>query len=137
MQTGVKDGCTSYSLIWQKILPRLFFSICSTNFLSPKLFNYFPLLHLNIFCQTFYPHCLRINKYVQKMKGLRSQWNSAQINNRHPYQLKKLKSWEPFWSYLLNSTANPAHLPQNWPNWLNWQCSLAGSFKTLPGFLFF
>jgi hypothetical protein len=35
------------------------------------------------------------------------------MNNRHPWQLKKLKSWEPFWSYQLNSTANPAHLPQN------------------------
>jgi hypothetical protein len=28
--------------------------------------------------------------------------------------LKKWKSWEPFWSYKLNSTANSAHLPQNW-----------------------
>ena len=26
----------------------------------------------------------------------------------------KRKSWEPFWSYQLNSTANPAHLPYNW-----------------------
>ena len=25
---------------------------------------------------------------------------------------KKSKSWGPFWSYKLNSTANPAHLPQ-------------------------
>ena len=25
-------------------------------------------------------------------------------------QLKKLKSWGPFWSYQLNSTANSAHL---------------------------
>ncbi len=36
------------------------------------------------------------------------------MNIRHPGQLKKWKSWEPFWSYQLNSTANPAHLPQNW-----------------------
>ena len=28
--------------------------------------------------------------------------------------LKKSKFWEPFLSYQLNSTANPAHLPQNW-----------------------
>ena len=34
------------------------------------------------------------------------------MNNRHPWPLKKSKSWGPFWSYLLNSTANPAHLPQ-------------------------
>ena len=27
---------------------------------------------------------------------------------------KKSKSWEPFWSYLQNSTANPAHLQQKW-----------------------
>jgi hypothetical protein len=30
---------------------------------------------------------------------------------RHPGKLKK---WGPFWSYRLNSTANPAHLPQSW-----------------------
>ena len=27
---------------------------------------------------------------------------------------KKIKSWEPFWSYQLNSSADSAHLPQNW-----------------------
>ena len=27
---------------------------------------------------------------------------------------KKSKSWEPFRSYQLNGTANPAHLPQHW-----------------------
>ena len=43
-----------------------------------------------------------------------SQWISNKINIRHPGQLKKWKSWELFWSYQLNSTANPAHLPQNW-----------------------
>ena len=41
-------------------------------------------------------------------------------------QLKKSKSWEPFWSYC-----------QNGPNALNWQCSLAGSSKTAPRILFF
>ena len=29
---------------------------------------------------------------------------------------RKKKSWEPFRSCLLKSTANPAHLPQNRPN---------------------
>jgi hypothetical protein len=48
------------------------------------------------------------------MRGHGSQWISNKINIRHPGQLKKLKSWEPFWSYQLNSTANPAHLPQAW-----------------------
>jgi hypothetical protein len=36
------------------------------------------------------------------------------MNYRHPWQLKKSKSLEPFWSYQLNSIANPARLPQNW-----------------------
>ena len=36
------------------------------------------------------------------------------MNNRHPQQLKKSK---PFSSYLQNSTANPAHLPQKWAKW--------------------
>ena len=27
---------------------------------------------------------------------------------------KKSNSWVLFWSYQLNSNANPAHLPQNW-----------------------
>ena len=42
-------------------------------------------------------------------------------------------------SYQLNSTANPAHLPQIWPNFevngLAWQCCLAGSSKTAPRIL--
>ena len=48
------------------------------------------------------------------MRAHRSQWVSYKINFRHQGQLKKLKSWEPFWSYQLNSTANQANLPQNW-----------------------
>ena len=48
------------------------------------------------------------------MRGNGSQWISNKINIRHPWQLKKSNSWEPFWSYQLNSTANPAHLPPNW-----------------------
>ena len=57
-------------------------------------------------------HCLRINYYVQNTERHRSQWNSAQMNNRHPWQLKKSKSCRPFWSYLVNSTANPTHFMQ-------------------------
>ena len=49
-----------------------------------------------------------------KMWGNKLQWISHKINIRRPGQLKKTKTWEPFWSYQLNSTANPAHLPQNW-----------------------
>ena len=47
------------------------------------------------------------------MRGPRSHCFSPHMNNRHLRQLKKSKSWGPFWSYQLNSTANPAHLPQN------------------------
>ena len=34
------------------------------------------------------------------------------MNNRHLWQLKKSKSWGPFWSYQLVNTANAAHLAQ-------------------------
>ena len=70
-----------------------------------------------------------------------SQWFSHKMNNWHPLQLKKSKSWEPFGSYQLNSTANPAHLPQNRPNFevngLDWQCFLAGSSQRAPKILIF
>ena len=58
-----------------------------------------------------------MNYYVEKIGGLKSQWNLAQMNNRHPWRLKKSKSWGPFWSYQLNSTANTANLPQKWAKW--------------------
>ena len=60
---------------------------------------------------------LGMNYYVQKIGEHRSQWNSAQVNNRHPWQLKKSKSCEQFWSYLQNSTANSAHLSQKLAKW--------------------
>ena len=59
------------------------------------------------------------------------------MNIQHPWQLKKSKSWEPFWSYQLNSTANPANLPQNWAKVAKWQCFLAGSSKMAPRILIF
>ena len=75
------------------------------------------------------------------MRGHGSQWFSHKMNKRHPLQLKKSISWEPFGSYQLNSTANPAHLPQNWPNFevngLDWQCCLAGSSQRAPRILIF
>ena len=75
------------------------------------------------------------------MRGHGSQWFSHKMNNRHPLQLKKSKSWEPFGSYQLNSTANPAHLPQNRPNFevngLDWQCCLAGSSQRAPRIFIF
>jgi hypothetical protein len=40
------------------------------------------------------------------------------MNNRQQWQLKKNQNPEgPFWSYQLNSTANPAHLLQTWDKW--------------------
>ena len=54
----------------------------------------------------------------------KQQWISHKMNYRHPRQLKKSKSWEPFWSYQLNSFVNPAHLPQNWAK----SAKLAGLF---------
>ena len=43
--------------------------------------------------------------------------------------------------YQLNSTANPAHLPQNWAyfevNGLDWQCCLAGSSQRAPRIFIF
>ena len=75
------------------------------------------------------------------MRGHGSQLFSHKIINRHPLQLKKSKSWEQFRSYQLNSTANPAHLPQNRPNFevngLDWQCCLAGSSQRAPRILIF
>ena len=60
-----------------------------------------------------------------------SQWISNKINIRHPEQLKKWKSWEPFWSYQLNIYLKIG------PNWPNRQCCLAGSSKMAPRILIF
>ena len=49
------------------------------------------------------------------------------MNYWHPWQLKKSKSWKPFWSYQLNSSANPAHLSQDWTKLavlFSWYCSI-------------
>ena len=46
------------------------------------------------------------------MWGHKQQWISHKMNNGHPWQLKKSKSWGPFWSYQLNSTADLANLAQ-------------------------
>jgi hypothetical protein len=35
-----------------------------------------------------------------------SQWFSHKMKDRHPLQLKKTKSWEPFWSHQQNSIAD-------------------------------
>ena len=58
-----------------------------------------------------------MNYYAWKMRAPRSHCFSPHMNNRHLWQLKKSKSWGPFWSYQLNSSANPAHLPQKRAKW--------------------
>ena len=68
------------------------------------------------------------------MRGHGSQWFSHKMNNQHPLQLKKSKSWEPFVSYQLNSTANLANFEVNG---LDWQCCLAGSSQRAPRILIF
>jgi hypothetical protein len=59
------------------------------------------------------------------------------MNIRHPGQLKKSKSWEPFGSYQLNSM----RILPIWPNFevngLDWQCCLAGGSKTAPKIFIF
>ena len=75
--------------------------------------------------------CLRINYYVQKIGGRRSQWNSAQMNNRHPWQLKKKsKSWGPFGATCQTALPIQPIYGKNGPKGLNWHCSLASSSKT-------
>ena len=66
-----------------------------------------------------------------------NKFHIGKMNYRHPWELKKSKSWEQFWSYQLNSTANPAHSPQNWAKLAKSECCLAGSSKTAPRILIF
>ena len=49
-----------------------------------------------------------------KNVGASVAMNFTQDEYSAPMAIEKSKSWVPFWSYQLNSTANPAHLPQNW-----------------------
>ena len=35
-------------------------------------------------------HTAKKNYHVQKIGGHRSKWNSAQMNNQHPWQLKNV-----------------------------------------------
>ena len=55
----------------------------------------------------------------------------------HPWQLKKLKSWVPFWSYQLKCTANSAHLAIFVVNGPDWHCCFAGTSKLAPRILIF
>ena len=68
------------------------------------------------------------------MRAPRSQCFLPQMNTRHPWQMKKSKSWGPFWSY---STAKCQFSLFGPVNGLDWQCCLAGSSKTAPRILIF
>ena len=56
-----------------------------------------------------------MNYYAWKMRAPRSQQFSPHINIRHLWQLKKIKILGAILG--LNSSANPAHLPQKWTKW--------------------
>ena len=71
------------------------------------------------------------------MRARGSQWFSNKMNNRHSLQLKKSKSWEPFWNYQLNGTANLFNLANFEVNGLDWQCCLAGSSQRAPRIFIF
>ena len=67
------------------------------------------------------------------MCGLMSQWNSAHMSNQH--KLKKIKILGAILE-LPAKTALPIQ-PIFVVNGVNWQCSLAGSSKTVPRILIF
>ena len=75
----------------------------------------------------------------QKCEGNCGLWVLNEIiKNIYP-EIKK-KWLVPFGSYLLNSTANPAHFhskPSFEVNGLDWHCCLAGSSKRAPRILIF
>ena len=64
-----------------------------------------------------------MNYYAWKTRVPRSQYFS-----QHQWQLKKSKSWQPFWSYQLDSCANPSHLPRK--SRLGDQVKESGAFCT-------
>ena len=57
------------------------------------------------------------------------------MNDRHPLQLKKSKSWDPFWSYQHCQFGQFGPILRE--NGLDWQCCLAGSSKTAPRIFIF
>ena len=74
-------------------------------------------MHLRDMCKgSFFNYvdktnCLIMCYYVNFLEGLGSkEFHITKMKVWHPWQLKKSKSWGPFCSYQLNSTANSAHL---------------------------
>ena len=78
------------------------------------------------------------NKLLCFLGGLGSKEFQKKMKLWHPLQLKKLKSWEPFWSFLQKSTANPAHLPKKWAKWAEMAVQFSWQLQTgLHDFDFF
>ena len=78
-------------------------------------------------------HHLEITYYVNFLgrlgsNGFQLKWRFGTLGN-----WKKSKSWGPFWSYQLNSTANSAHLAHFWGKWagLPWLQIIHLTWKTL------
>ena len=80
---------------------------------------------------------LRNELLCQLFRVLRQQWISANIKFWHPWQLKKSKSWGPFWSYQLNSTDNPSHLPRKWAKWAKLSMLFSWQLQNAPRILIF
>ena len=53
-------------------------------------------------------------------EGLRSQWNSAQMNNQHPYQLKKIKILGPILELLKPNYFKKQHSLSSLLLYLRW-----------------
>ena len=72
---------------------------------------------------------------MSKNWGVRSQWNSAQMNNRHPWQLKRIKILGAVLELPAKQHCQFSPLAIFVVNKLNWLCCLAGSSKTAPRIL--
>ena len=55
--------------------------------------------------------------YVNFLGGLASNEFHIKLKVCYPRQLKKSKSWGPFWSYQLNSSVYSAHFAGFLGNW--------------------
>jgi len=78
-------------------------SLCSEKFLTA------PHENLKFKSKMGSTHCLRKNHYVKKIRGFGGQWNQALMTNWLLWQLKKSKSWDPFWTYYLNCPVKEAN----------------------------
>ena len=65
-------------------------------------------------------------------------WNSAQMNNRHPQQLKKIKILGALWELPAKQHCRFWPIRPNFEvNGLDWQCCLAGSSQRAPRIFIF